>query len=289
MIVSATNQQLLTERARQVRINSLVSIYHATSGHPGGSLSAADLLTVLWSEELRGFPESVDLQHHHKFILSKGHACPALYAILAEMGYIPKSALKTLRKLGSPLQGHPHVLDLPCVETSTGSLGQGFSVAIGMALGLKKQQKTERVYVLLGDGELQEGEIWEGAMCAAQFELENLCAIVDYNKMQSDDLNEHIMGLEPLRAKWEAFNWHVLEIDGHNFIEISEAFSKSRKHGLGPTLIIAHTIKGKGVSFMEGNPLWHGSVKLRPEDMETGLADLGMTSDEIQRSLHGNV
>jgi transketolase len=289
MLCSSINQELLTERARQVRIGSLISIYHAASGHPGGSLSAADLLTALWSEELSVSPQLVDDEHRHKFILSKGHACPALYAILAEMGYLPKTALATLRKLGSPLQGHPHVLDLPWVEASTGSLGQGFSVAIGMALGLKKQNKPERVYVLLGDGELQEGEIWEGAMCAAQFGLDNLCAIVDYNKLQSDDLNEHIMGLEPLRAKWEAFNWHVLEIDGHSFLEISEAFIQARAHCSGPTLIIAHTLKGKGVSFMEGNPSWHGSVKLQLEDMETSLADLGMTDEEIQRSLHGNV
>ncbi|MDT7041845.1 transketolase [Candidatus Nitronereus thalassa] len=289
MLCSAINQDLLIERARQVRIGSLLSIYFAGSGHPGGSLSAADLLTALWSEELNVFPEDRESTSRHKFILSKGHACPALYAILAEMGYLQKTALKTLRKLGSPLQGHPHVLDLPCVEASTGSLGQGFSVAIGMALGLKKQQKAERVYVLLGDGELQEGEIWEGAMCAAQFQLDNLCAIVDYNKLQSDDFNERIMGLEPLGAKWEAFNWHVLEIDGHNFFEISEALAKSRSHGLGPTLIIAHTLKGKGVSFMEGNPAWHGSVKLQLEDMETSLDDLGMTNEEIQRSLHGNV
>ena len=266
-----------------------MSIYHAASGHPGGSLSAADLLTVLWSEELEVFPEPVVAQDRHKFILSKGHACPALYSILAEMDCLPKSSLTTLRKLGSPLQGHPHVLDLPWVEASTGSLGQGFSVAIGMALGLKRQKKSKRVYVLLGDGELQEGEIWEGAMCAAQFALENLCAIVDYNKLQSDDLNERIMGLEPLRAKWEAFNWHVLEIDGHSFSEISEALTKAKEYLLGPTLIIAHTIKGKGVSFMEGNPSWHGSVKLQPEDLEASLADLGMTGEEIQRSLHGNV
>jgi len=282
-------QDILIERARQVRISSLVSIYHAASGHPGGSLSAADLLTVLWSEEVGLYSDKPETRERQKFILSKGHACPALYAVLAEMGCIPKSSLLSLRKLGSPLQGHPHVLDLPWVESSTGSLGQGFSVAIGMALGLKKQHKAERVYVLLGDGELQEGQIWEGAMFAAQFELGNLCAIVDYNKLQSDDLNDRIMGLEPLRAKWEAFNWHVLEIDGHNLAEISEALSKAREPGLGPTLIIAHTIKGRGVRYMEGNPSWHGSVKLRPEDLETGLADLGLTREEIQRSLHGHV
>jgi len=279
----------LSTVANHIRKHALVAIYAAGSGHPGGSLSAADLLAYLWTRELRWQPENLPQQERDYFILSKGHACPALYAVAAEVGLIPPHTLLSLRKLGSPLQGHPHVLATPWVETSTGSLGQGFSTAIGMALGLRHKGSSGRVYVMLGDGELQEGEVWEGAMCASHYKLSNLCSIVDYNKMQSDDLNENIMGLEPLSAKWAAFNWHVIEINGHDFSQIATAFDETRATKGRPTVILAHTIKGKGVSFMEGSPLWHGSVKLRDEDLVQALRDLDTSENDIVRYLDGTI
>jgi transketolase len=271
----------------EVRRNILVSIYHAGSGHPGGSLSCVDLMSYLWGKELCFDKNNPEWEGRDRFILSKGHASPALYAAAAQIGIIPRAQLITLRKLGSTLQGHPHVKALPWVETSTGSLGQGFSVAIGMAMGVRFQQNDARVYIMLGDGELQEGEVWEGAMCASHHKLNNLCAIIDYNKMQSDDLNENIMGVEPLRAKWEAFNWNVVEIDGHDFLEIEGAFNVARECHSQPTVIVAHTIKGKGISYMEGSPLWHGSVKLSNDDLVKGLQDLGVSKEEIRRYIDG--
>lgn len=268
--------------ARTVRRLSLEMIHRAGSGHPGGSLSATDLLCYLFSRELEHDPGNPSSPGRDRFILSKGHACPALYAIGAEIGFTSHAELDGFRKLNRNLQGHPHSRVTPWVETSTGSLGQGFSVAIGEAIGLRHVGQDARVYVMLGDGELQEGEIWEGAMCAAHYSLGNLCAIVDYNKMQSDDLNERIMGLEPLRAKWEAFNWKVLEIDGHDFGQMAEAFAQARRVKDMPTIVIAHTVKGKGVSYMEGSPLWHGSVKLRDEELEQALGELDLTSGQTR-------
>ena len=276
----------ISDLARHTRVSSITSIYHAGSGHPGGALSCIDLLVTLFGATSNG---ELFQSNQDRFVLSKGHATPALYALGAELGWISKSEIPRLRKLGSPLQGHPHVGTTPWVETSTGSLGQGFSVAIGMAMGLRHQDEPLRVYVMLGDGELQEGEVWEGAMCAAHYKLDNLCAIVDYNKLQSDDYNENIMGLEPLRAKWEAFNWNVLEIDGHNFEQIEQAFVTAKASKDRPTVIIAHTIKGKGVSFMEGVPAWHGSVKLRPEEFEQALRDLGTPEEDIPAYLDGSI
>ena len=267
---------------RAIRRQALAAIYHAGSGHPGGSLSAADLL---WHC-------IVEIKSHEsgcRFVLSKGHSVPMLYAAAVEAGFCEPSELMRLRKLGSDFQGHPSVLSIPWVEASTGSLGQGFSAAIGMALGHRYKNELTRIFVMLGDGELQEGEIWEGAMCAAHYKLDNLCAIVDYNKMQSDDLNERIMGLEPLRAKWEAFNWHVIEIDGHNFEQIGSAFERAKETKGQPTVIIANTIKGKGVSFMEGQPAWHGSVTLRPEELEWALRDLGTPEGDISAYLDGSI
>jgi len=274
------------EYSLSYRRTLIASIYHAGSGHPGGALSCADILGTLLGAASNGdfFQPKKD-----RFVLSKGHAAPALYAIGAELGWISMAEIPRLRKLGSPLQGHPHVVTIPWVESSTGSLGQGFSVAIGMAMGFRHQDDLSRVYVMLGDGELQEGEIWEGAMCAAHYKLDNLCAIIDYNKLQSDDYNENIMGLEPLRAKWEAFNWSVLEIDGHNFEQIERAFVTAKEFKDRPTVIIAHTIKGKGVSFMEGVPAWHGSVKLRPEELEQALRDLGTPEEDIPAYLDGSI
>ena len=283
------NLGYLSNYALSIRCHSLASIYHAGSGHPGGVLSCADLLAYLMSREVKWKPEKNGYRQENRFVLSKGHACPALYAAAAEQGLIPKQDLFALRKQDSLLQGHPHAGCLPWVETSTGSLGQGFSVAIGMALGLRYKKELTRTYVMLGDGELQEGEIWEGAMFAAHHKLDNLCAIIDYNKMQSDDLNENIIGLEPLVQKWEAFNWHAIEIDGHDFEQIGKAVEEAKVIKGKPVVIIAHTIKGKGVSYMEGSPLWHGSVKLSTEELSRALGDLGVMEDEIGRYINGEV
>lgn len=273
--------------ALTIRKNSLYSIYQAGSGHPGGSLSSADIMTYLFVKEMNYDPTNMDVQNRDRFILSKGHACPTLYAIATEVEIIAHDRLKGLRKLSHELQGHTHRGSTSWVEASTGSLGQGFSFAIGEALGLKHQKIINRVYVMLGDGELQEGEVWEGAMFAGHHKLDNLCAIIDYNKMQSDDYNVNIMTLEPLVDKWKAFNWHVLEIDGHNFDEMESAFKNARKTKNKPTVIIAHTIKGKGVSYMEGSPAWHGSLMLSENDFRQALTDLGCSPEEIVEFMNG--
>jgi transketolase len=275
----------IAEAARFTRKHVIASIYHAGSGHPGGALSCADILACLFGAELNVWPDGTDDPQRDRFVLSKGHAAPALYAIAAHHGFCDARAALALRKLGSPFQGHPHIGDLPWVETSTGSLGQGFSVALGMAMGLKLQKSTARVYALLGDGELQEGEVWEAAMCAAHHKLDNLCAIIDYNKLQSDDRNDNIMRLEPLAAKWRAFDWAVAEIDGHDIAAILSGLQRaSSTHGR-PAILIAHTIKGKGVPVMENVPHWHGSVKLTREQAEDALKALGASRDEITELL----
>ncbi|MBI3676319.1 MAG: transketolase [Proteobacteria bacterium] len=277
----------LARAAAFVRKHSIASIYHAGSGHPGGALSCADVLTCLFGAELNLWATDREDPNRDRFVLSKGHAAPALYAVGAQYGFCGKKDSLRLRKLGSPFQGHPHVLDLPWVETSTGSLGQGVSVAIGMAMGLKLQNKSARVYAMLGDGELQEGEVWEAAMCGAHHKLDNLCAIIDYNKLQSDDRNDNIMRLEPLAAKFRAFDWAVAEIDGHDIAEILKTFRRaSATHGR-PSMIIAHTIKGKGVPTMENVPQWHGSVKLTREQAEEALISLGAEHSEIRELLDG--
>ena len=289
MKASGKNHRL-RESAQRIRRNALGAIYACGSGHPGGVLSCAGLLAHLCSAELGWYDsDTQNEEDRNRFVLSKGHAAPALYAAAAEAGMIPHRMLSGFRQLGSPLQGHPHVLDTPWVETSTGSLGQGFSASIGMALGLRHRESPARVYAMLGDGELQEGEVWEGAMCAGHFKLDNLCGIVDYNKMQSDDLNENIMGLEPLRDKWEAFRWHVIEIDGHDFDQIEVAFAEARETKGKPTMIIAHTVKGKGVSYMEGSPMWHGSVKLSEDDLTRALRDLDTPEEDMPRYLDGSI
>ncbi len=270
----------------RIRRNSLISIYKAESGHPGGVLSSIEVLGYLFMHEMNTDFDDLTNTERDRFILSKGHCAPALYAVAAEAGIIKESRLTGLRKLNHELQGHTHRGKTPWVEASTGSLGQGFSFALGEAVGLKMQNIPHRVYVMLGDGELQEGEVWEGAMFAGHNQLNNICAIVDYNKMQSDDLNENIMGLEPLADKWKSFNWHIIEIDGHNNKEIEKAFKKARDTKNKPTVIIAHTIKGKGVSYMEGSPAWHGSVKLSDEDLTQALLELGATDAEIERYIN---
>ena len=264
----------LQARAIEIRRIAVSLIHGAGSGHPGSCLSAADVIAALYFEELR---PGID-----KFVLSKGHACPALYAALYLRGFFDRAALGSFRRLGGLLQGSP-TTTIPGIDATCGSLGQGFSIALGLALGLRQVSDAAigqpRAYVMLGDGELQEGEVWEAAMAAAHYKLGNLCAIVDYNKMQSDDLNAKTMGLEPLDAKWRAFNWNVQVIDGHNFAEIAAAFANARATTGKPTVIIANTIKGKGVSYMEGVPSWHGSVKLKPDEIRQALADLGVPTN----------
>ena len=235
----------------RVRKHIINTLYHAQSGHPGPSLSIADIMTGLFFQVMKTEPEKL----RDIFILSKGHAAPCLYAILAELGVISTDDLLTLRDLGSPLQGHPVKNTLPFIDASTGSLGQGLSVGIGYALGIKLKQQQRRVYVIIGDGECQEGQIWEAAMSAAKFQLDNLVAIVDYNKLQNDGAVKDIMPLEPITNKWESFGWSVIEIDGHNLQEIVSACAT--KADSKPTMIIAHTQKGKGISFMEKNMSWH--------------------------------
>ena len=274
--------------ANAIRAISIASIYHAGSGHPGGSLSCADLLACLYGAEMNVWPERIDDADRDRFVLSKGHAAPALYAAGAHFGFCTADDALTLRKLGSKFQGHPHVRDLPWVETSTGSLGQGFSVALGMAMGLKLKKSAARVYALLGDGELQEGEVWEAAMCAAQHKLDNFVAVVDYNKLQSDDSNANIMGLEPLGDKFRAFGWSVYEIDGHDLDEILLALEHAYETTDKPSIIIAHTVKGKGVPFMENVPHWHGSVKLTRAQAEDSLKAIGVSKTEFPRWLDGN-
>jgi transketolase len=275
----------LSLAARFIRQHVVASIYRAGSGHPGGALSCSDILACLYGAELNLWPSTANDPGRDRFVLSKGHAAPALYAAGAYYGFCGKKASLNLRKLGSVYQGHPHVLDLPWVETSTGSLGQGFSVALGMAIGLKLQKNAARVYALLGDGELQEGEVWEAAMCAAHHKLDNLCAIIDYNKLQSDNRNDAIMRLEPLAAKWRAFDWAVAEIDGHDIDQILDTFRRaSATHGR-PAVIIAHTVKGKGVPYMENIAAWHGSVKLTRQQADEALTALGATRKDIKEYL----
>jgi transketolase len=279
--------QELAEAARTIRLLSVAAIYHAGSGHPGGALSCAEILACLYGSELRQSPDRLDDPDRDRFVLSKGHSAPALYGAGAHFHYCSADEVLMLRQLGSPFQGHPHVVDLPWVETSTGSLGQGFSVAIGMAIGLKLRSSGARVYAVLGDGELQEGEVWEGAMCAAHHGLDNLCAVIDYNKMQSDDLNANIMGLEPVAGKWRAFGWHVEEIDGHDLEAILAAFRTARGISQQPSMIVAHTVKGRGVPYMEALPAWHGSVSLTREQAAAALDSLGASEPEAARLLDG--
>ena len=247
----------LLKTSNELRISIIDMLEEAKSGHPGGSLSAIDLVTALWFHAMKGVDNPSRLtEDRDRFILSKGHGVPALYAVLAKKGFINPAELKTLRKTGSRLQGHPDRVRLPIVEASTGSLGQGLSVAQGMAMGFRMAGKQNRVYCLLGDGEIQEGQIWEAAMSASKYELSNLCAILDANNGQIDGHVSAVMPIEPIADKWRAFGWHVLEIDGHDMKQITEALDTRVEKK--PTFIVARTVKGKGVSFMENNIGWHG-------------------------------
>jgi transketolase len=257
-----------------IRRHIITMITAAKSGHPGGSLSAVELIASLYfGGHLRHDPKNPGWKDRDRFVLGKGHAAPVLYAIMAEAGYTPVDQLNTLRRLGSIYQGHPDRRFIPALEASTGSLGQALSVACGMALAARLDGAPSRVYAMLGDGEIQEGQIWEAAMFAAFHKIDNLCAIVDYNKIQLDGFVKDIMELEPLADKWRSFGWHAVELDGHDLEAVGAAYREAAATKGKPTVLLAHTVKGKGVSFMENNPKWHG-VAPSPDDMAKALAEL---------------
>lgn len=260
--------------ANQIRQDIVVMVNAAGSGHPGGSLSAADILTALYFNEMNIDPEKPNMETRDRFVLSKGHAAPVAYATLARRGYFNPEELIHLRKMGHMLQGHPNMTYVPGIDMSTGSLGQGFSTSVGMALGAKLDGSDFRTFTLLGDGELNEGLVWEAAMCAAHYNLDNLVAIVDYNGLQIDGPNEEVMGVKPIDGKFESFGWHVIEIDGHNFDEILSAFEATKSVKGKPSVILAKTVKGKGVSFMENQAGWHGSAPNK-EQTEQAIEELG--------------
>ena len=255
----------LKEITRKVRINIIRMLEAAGSGHPGGSLSAVEIVVTLFYRIMRHDPKRPDWKERDRFVLSKGHGCPVLYATLAELGYFSPKELMTLRKQDSRLQGHPDPAKLPYLEAATGALGQGLSVAIGIALASQLDGNPYRVYCMTGDGETQEGQIWEAAMSAPKFKLDNLTVIIDRNKGQIDGHTYEVMDPEPVADKWRAFNWHVLTIDGHNLEEVTAALEKARTIKGKPTLIIANTVKGKGVSFMEDVIAWHGKAPNKEE------------------------
>ncbi|HEX3094470.1 MAG TPA: transketolase [Candidatus Angelobacter sp.] len=276
----------LKRLANRLRIEIIKMIGAAGSGHPGGSLSEVELLAALYFRVLRHNPKDAEWADRDRFILSKGHGCPALYAVLAEAGYIDHSVLSTLRKLGSPLQGHPDRRFLPVLEANTGSLGQGISVGIGMALAARLDKKVWHTFVMVGDGEIQEGQNWEAAMFAAYHKLENLTLIVDYNHQQLDGFLKDILDPAPLVEKFEAFGWRTLEIDGHDFNQVIPALETARAAKDGkPTCIVANTVKGKGVSFMENNPEWHG-VAPKPEQVAAAVAELEAAEKDLEKPHH---
>ena len=271
--VSEKDIAVLREKAKTLRIEILKMLTEAGSGHTGGSLSAADIVTALYFYKMRHHPNDPKWIERDRFILSKGHAAPVLYAALALSGYFDKSLLWTLRKLGSPLQGHPCSRKLPGIEISTGSLGQGLSIANGIAIGLKLDSLSSRVYCLLGDGEIQEGQVWEAAMTASHYNLDNLCAIIDNNGLQIDGHCCDVMCVEPIVDKWAAFGWHVLDINGHDMEAIVSALNEAETLKGKPTMIVARTVKGKGVSFFEGKVEYHGLAPTH-EELEKALKEL---------------
>lgn len=265
------NKELLVNKLKDVRKNIIEMIYEAKSGHPGGSLSCSDIITYLYYEKMNVDANNPKKEDRDRFVLSKGHAAPALYSVLAEKGFFPKEELSKLRKISSLLQGHPDAKKIPGVDVSTGSLGQGISNAVGMALGLKLKNNDAKVYTLLGDGELQEGIVWEAAMSASHYKLDNLVAIVDFNGLQIDGKNEEVMTITPLDEKFKSFGWNVVTCDGNDFEDIDRAFN-SIVAGK-PNIILAKTIKGKGVSFMENQGEWHGQAP-NEEQKNKALAEI---------------
>jgi len=264
----------LEGRARGLRCDVVKMCHYAGSGHPGGSLSAADMVAALYFHFMRLDPKNPKWEDRDRFIMSKGHACPVQYAALSRRGFFPEEVLWTLRKFESPLQGHPDMKSTRGLDMTSGSLGNGLSIGVGMALGARIAKKDFRVYVILGDGEIQEGLVWEGAMAAAHFRLDSLTAMVDYNKLQIDGENEDVMGLEPLVGKWQQFGWHTIEIDGHDMAEVVRAIEEAQSTKGKPACIIAHTVKGKGVSYMECAVDWHGRAPTQ-EELDQALVELG--------------
>jgi transketolase len=276
--------------AREGRVQILRMLTHAGSGHPGGSLSCIDILTTLYFHRMRYDPKRPDWEDRDRFILSKGHCVPAQYFCMAKAGYFPLDRLITLRKLGSPLQGHPDRMTVPGIEAATGSLGQGLSIAVGMALGLKLAGKNGRVYCVVGDGEIQEGQIWESLMSAPGFgapdhHVDNLCVILDGNGIQLDDFVAKVLDLEPVVDKLQAFRWPVLEIDGHDIAQIDKALDQAETIKGKPTFVVAHTVKGKGVSFMENEPEWHGKAPKPAEAIRAIREILGGTVPDWAASI----
>ena len=253
----------------------------ANAGHPGGSLSAADIVTALYFRVMRIDPKNPNWPDRDRFILSKGHACPVWYAALAEHGYFDKSHLSTLRRIDSILQGHPDMLKTPGIDMTAGSLGHGLSVGLGMAIGGKLQGKDYHVWIVIGDGESQEGSIWEAAMAATNWKVDNLTAILDRNNLQNDDFVDDIMSIEPLADKWRAFGWNVVEIDGHDMKEVVEALEEAKEFKGLPTMIIANTVKGKGVSYMENVCEWHGKAPSK-QQADQALEEIRRCRNEIQ-------
>ena len=260
-------------KAKEIRRDIIEEIFNAKSGHPGGSLSIADIMTVLYFDELNIDEKNPRWEDRDRLVLSKGHCAPALYAALAERGYFEKEKLVSLRKLDSNLQGHPNMNDVPGVDMSTGSLGQGLSVANGMAVSAKMDNKNYRVYCILGDGEIEEGQIWEAAMTSNKYKLDNLCVIVDNNNLQIDGTIQEVMDSTPIDEKFKSFGYHVIKIDGHNFDEIKAAFKDAKNTKGKPTCIIAKTIKGKGISYMENQAGWHGKAP-NEEEYSQAMIDL---------------
>ena len=268
-----TLNELLT-MCKTVRTDILTMVHEAGSGHPGGSLSAAEIMTALYfGDVMHVDPQNPDWEDRDRFILSKGHVAPVLYSVLARKGFFPVDQLWTLRRLGSILQGHPHRESTPGLDCSSGSLGQGLSISNGLAVGFKKQGMDNRVYCLLGDGELQEGQVWEAVMTAAQNKLDNVCAIVDYNRVQLDGDLAEIKDLGDLTAKWHDFGWNVIELDGHDMEQVLRAFEMAKAFKGKPSVLIANTVKGKGVSFMENDCNWHGNAP-SAEQLEKALAEI---------------
>lgn len=273
------DHKVLNGIARNIRRDIVTMIHSSKSGHPGGSLSAVEILTSLYFDEMNVDNRSPKMEDRDRFVLSKGHAAPVLYSTLAEKGYFDKSELNSLRKIGAMLQGHPDMKGIPGVEMSTGSLGQGFSVVCGMAMASKLDNAPWRVYTLLGDGEIQEGIVWEAAMSAAHYKLDNLVAFLDFNGLQIDGEVEKVMNVGPVMDKFKSFGWNVIEIDGHDFDQIFAALDMAKETVGKPTMIIAKTVKGKGVSFMENNAGWHGTAP-SDSDLEKALQELGGSDNE---------
>lgn len=273
-ILNSRDIGYLKERAREMRIEILTMLEKSGSGHTGGSLSAADIVAALYFYKMKHRPDDPDWTGRDRFVLSKGHAAPVLYAALALTGYFDRSLLDSLRRVGCPLQGHPSSKLLAGVEISTGSLGQGLSIANGIALGLRLDKSPSRVYCLLGDGEIQEGQVWEAAMSASHYRLDNLCAFVDMNGLQIDGKCCDVMNIEPVGDKWRAFGWHTIPIDGHDMQAIADALDEAEKVKGKPCMILAKTVKGKGVSFFEGKVEYHGITPTKQE-LEIAIKELG--------------